>query len=280
MTHRAVPDDRYGSEAGLAALTDEAVLHPDFPQYGFGVVQAAALATRLKVDSVSLLELGVAGGNGLVALQSLCAAHTVTSGIDLRPVGFDLGSGMPEHTDYRDMPYVWQRGFFRMDRQRIEARLDQAELIIGDVASTGGEFLAQDPPPVGFISFDLDYYSSTKAAFEALLGADPEHFLPRVVCYFDDTVGPHFEMHSRFTGELLAIDEFNSEHPSRKLGKLNGLRYKLLPHEGAWVEGIYVLHVFDHPRYDEYIFPEPDRQFALDSDLTQESAPSPPRESN
>ena len=86
-----------------------------------------------------------------------------------------------------------------------------------------------------------------------------------MVCYFDDTVGPHWEMHSKFTGELLAIDEFNSRSHSRKLGKLNGLRYKLLPYEGLWVEGIYVLHLFDHPRYNEYIFPAPDRQLELDA---------------
>lgn len=253
---------RYASEAGLAALLSDAVLDDDFPQYGYGIVQAAALASRLNIDAVTVMELGVAGGNGLVHLQVLCERHAA-SGIDLRPVGFDLGEGMPRPRDHRDMPCIWQAGFYRMEREKLEMRLDRAELILGDIAGTGALFLASEPPPIGFISFDLDFYSSTRAAFDTLLHGDPERYLPRVICYFDDTVGPHFEMHSRFTGELLAIDEFNRWNEHRKLGKLNGLRYKLMPYDAAWIEGMYVLHLFDHPRYNDYIYPAADRQFAM-----------------
>jgi hypothetical protein len=269
-------DDRsaYGTVEGLASLLAAAVREAGFPQYGYGVVQAVALATQLGVPAISVLELGVAGGNGLVELQALCERHAV-SGIDLSPVGFDLGEGMPAPCDHRDMPYVWRGGFFRMDRERLEARLDRAELVIGDVAQTGRAFLARRPPPIGFVSFDLDYWSSTRAAFDALLLGDPERYLPRIVCYFDDTVGPHAEMHSRFTGELLAIDEFNREHERRKLAKPNGLRYKLLPYEGAWVEGIHVLHLFDHPRYDDYVYPERDRQFPLEVRRDTRYGPAP-----
>jgi hypothetical protein len=257
----------YTTEDGLAALLIEVAQDHDFPQYGYGVVQAAALASRLLVDSVTVLELGVAGGNGLVHLQELCKHHSA-SGVDLRPVGFDLGDGMPTPYDHRDMPYIWQAGFFRMDQDKLLARLDRAELHLGDIANTGKTFLASRPSPVGFIAFDLDYYSSTSKAFASLLLGDPEQYLPRVVCYFDDTVGPHFEMHSRFTGEMLAIDEFNREHENRKLGKLNGLRYKLMPYDAAWIEGIYILHIFDHPRYNEYIYPADDRQFSISARLT------------
>jgi hypothetical protein len=256
----------YSTEQGLSELLLDAVRDGDFPQYGYGVVQAAALAARLGISALSLLELGVAGGNGLVALEGLCDRHSGPSGVDLHPFGFDLVEGMPTPRDYRDMPYIWRDGFFRMDEAALRSRLERAHLVLGDVADTGPTFLASAPPPIGFISFDLDYYSSTRDAFEALLLGDADRYLPRVVCYFDDMVGPHFEMHSPFTGEMLAVDEFNRESHRRKLGKLNGLRYKLLPHEGPWVEGIYVLHVFDHPRYNEYIFPERDRQFALDAE--------------
>lgn len=254
--------ERYATEEGLAALLRDAVANEDFPQYGYGVVQATALAGRLGVGAVTVLELGVAGGNGLLELQRLCDVHAA-SGIDLQPVGFDLGNGMPHPRDHRDMPYIWQRGFYRLDRENLEPLLGRAELVLGDIANTGPSFLARKPPPIGFVAFDLDYYSSTKAAFDALLHAEPERYLPRVVCYFDDTVGPHFEMHSQFTGELLAIDELNNEDAPRKLGKLNGLRYKLAPYDASWIEGVYVLHVFDHPRYGDYVYPVADRQFHL-----------------
>src|SRR4051812_38422617 len=47
------------------------------PQYLYGVLQAADEALREGVDRISVLEFGVAAGNGLVALQS--AAEAVES---------------------------------------------------------------------------------------------------------------------------------------------------------------------------------------------------------
>jgi hypothetical protein len=235
-----------------------------FPQYAYGLLQAAFLASGLSYPSVAALELGVAGGNGLLELERLAAAIGGESGLDIEVSGFDLGTGMPLPLDHRDMPYIWQRGFFTMDEPLIRSRLTSARLILGDIAGTGNEFIATSTAPVGFISFDFDYYSSTVAAMRALLDADPEHYLPRVLCYFDDTVGPHEELHSEFTGEMLAIREFNDAHPDRKIAKINGLGRKLPDETEPWVEGMYVLHIFDHPRYNDYVFPAADRQFPLD----------------
>jgi hypothetical protein len=97
----------------------------------------------------------------------------------------------------------------------------------------------------------------------SMLSAAYDKYLPRVFCYFDDTVGPHEELHSRFTGELLAIDEFNTGSHRRKLAPINGLRHKLKPHDDSWIEGMYALHLFDHARYTDYVYPERDRQFLL-----------------
>jgi len=253
----------YYTEDGLARTIREAASDPEFPQYGYGVVQAAALAGALELPSMSALELGVAGGNGLVALEELSDAHSKPSGVEIAVSGFDLGGGMPPPNDYRDLPYIWREGFFRMDEARLRARLKSADLYIGDITDRAADFKSSNPSPIGFISFDLDYYSATVKAFDALLQCSPEHYLPRVVCYFDDTVGPHHEMHSQFTGELLAIQEFNQASRYRKLDKLNGLRHKVAPIDGPWLEGIFILHLFDHPLYDQYIFPERDRQFPL-----------------
>jgi hypothetical protein len=49
-----------------------------------------------------------------------------------------------------------------------------------------------------------------------------DRLLPRVYCYFDDTLGlPH----SDFAGPLLPIGEFNAAHESRKVGEIRGLRH-------------------------------------------------------
>ena len=50
----------------------------------------------------------------------------------------------------------------------LQARLGNAGLVLGDIAKTGADFLASAPPPIGFVSFDLDYYSSTVAASRSL----------------------------------------------------------------------------------------------------------------
>ena len=244
---------------GLAQLLEES----NFPPYAYGLLQAATLAERLGLRSIRAFELGVATGNGLLELERLATVIGGPSGVRVDVFGIDTGDGMPAPMDHRDMPYIWQRGVFRMDRVELEARLQHATLVLGDVADTGGELL-EITSPVGFLAFDLDYYSSTAAAMRVLLDAPPDRYLPRVFCYFDDTVGPHEEYHSRFTGELRAIDEFNRAHQSRKLAQIHGLRYKLLPLEAPWVEGMYVLHLFDHPRYGDYVFPVADRQFPLE----------------
>jgi hypothetical protein len=231
-----------------------------YPQYAYGVFQSAILATRLGIEAITVAELGVAGGNGLLELQRLCETIGMQTGTRLHAVGFDLGSGMPPPVDYRDMPYVWQQGFYGMDEARIRARLTSAELVLGDIAQTGPAFMAALTAPLGFLSFDLDYYSSTASAMRSLLEADGERYLPRVFCYFDDTVGPHEELHSKFTGELLAIEEFNAAHARRKIAKIHGFRHKVSPLDGWWVEGMHVLHLFDHPRYCDYVYPKPTRQ--------------------
>ena len=38
-------------------------------QYGFGLLQAGRLATKLGIPKISAIEFGVAGGNGLLALE-------------------------------------------------------------------------------------------------------------------------------------------------------------------------------------------------------------------
>jgi len=244
-------------------------IHPglesfDFPQYAYGISRCGALAARLAIPAITVMELGVAGGNGLVEMQRLSATAAAAGGVRIMPVGFDLGSGMPEPVDYRDMSYIWRPGFFKMDEELLRSRLTSARLELGDIVETGPAFMRSGPAPIGFISFDLDYYSSTVAAMVALLEETADRYLPRVMCYFDDTVGPHEELHSEFTGELLAIREFNDGHKTRKIGKINGLRYKLPGVDGPWVEGMYVLHIFDHPKYNDYVYPAVDRQFPLD----------------
>jgi hypothetical protein len=228
----------------------------DRPHYAYGVYSAAWLAKRLKLPGISAIELGVAGGDGLIALERIARIVAKDLGIRIAVVGFDSGHGMPKPADYRDLPYVWGEKLYPMDEVRLRARLSPETLLsIGDVRETVPEWLARsDSPPLGFAAFDLDYYSSTLAALRMFDPPSPERTLPRVYCYFDDIIWPLWACHNEFTGQLCAIREFNCEHEFKKLCVDNMLRW-MLPHPQAWTEQMYIMHDFHHPLYCTNITP-------------------------
>lgn len=251
----------------------------DRPHYAYCTYQAARQARALGIDAISAVELGVAGGNGLVALEAVAAAVERATGVRVATFGFDAGGGMPVPVDYRDLPYVWQPGFFPMDVAALEARLTRSRLILGDVAATVPGFVAEGGfPPLGFVAYDLDYWSSTMAAF-ALLDAVPDLRLPRVLCYFDDVIGDDWEMHSPFAGELLAIEEYNAAHDRAKLSPVNGLRHKRrVP--APWNDQVYVAHDFAHPLYERHVHPSDwDLGLAVNGRQRSPGRPAPARPS-
>ncbi|WP_257292085.1 hypothetical protein [Endozoicomonas sp. ONNA1] len=220
-------------------------------QYAYPVYRAAIEAQRLGIKRISVIEFGVFTGHGMQDLESIAEQVEPETGVKIDVIGFDSGKGMPPPVDYRDMPYVWQEGFFSINVDEVKKHLHRSELILGDVGETVHEFMKKDRAPIGFISFDLDYYSSTVRAFELLKYPD-KHFLPRTYCYFDDIVGDDYEIHCECVGELLAIKEFNEENEKRVLCPIHKLRNKRIVPAG-WTEHIYVFHIFDHPLYSKYI---------------------------
>jgi hypothetical protein len=167
--------------------------------------------------------------------------------VDVDVYGFDTGKGLPKPLDYRDCPNLWSPGYFPMDKEKLQSRLQKAKLLLGLVEDTVPEFIKSKPSPVAFISFDLDYYTSTMQAFK-LLEADQNLLLPRVHCYFDDIMGFTY---SDYNGERLAISDFNASHASRKISPIYGLKYFLpAAHAQAdWSEMFYLAHIFDHNLY-------------------------------
>jgi hypothetical protein len=218
------------------------------PNYAWGTLHGLYLAAALKIPRVSVLEFGVAGGNGLVSLENIAEDAESLFGINVDVHGFDIGTGLPPPVDHRDSPNLFNASAFPMDDQKLRLRLTKAELHLGDVSVTVPQFIESAPPPVAFIAFDLDLYSSTIQALKTL-EASTELLLPRVYCYFDDTLGM---THSDFTGERLAISEFNSRNEYRKISQIKGLRYFVLPQFANqwWVEAFYIAHIFDHELYN------------------------------
>lgn len=218
------------------------------PWYAYGVLSAADHARRLGKDEIWVLEFGVAAGRGLRSLAGFSREVSQETGIRIRLAGFDTGSGMPPSTDYRDHPEKYREGDFPMiDYRKLEKELgDAVELVIGDIGKTVDGFRDKLSPdcPVGFVAIDVDTYTSSKAALR-LFDGDPGLYLPMTWCYFDDCSRSHF---SRFTGELLSIEEFNVEHELRKIDNDRGVwnvHRQLGPQ--LWYDRMFILQVLDHP---------------------------------
>jgi hypothetical protein len=231
------------------------------PGYGYGTYYAGLQAKALGIEEICVIEFGVAGGYGLTALEEIASEVENKVGVRIKVYGFDMGSGMPEPQDYRDMPYIWKSGYFKMDIDLLKSRLKKAKIYLGDVKNTIDLFTKDNSTPIGFISFDLDYYSSTVEALK-LLEQSNDLFLPRVFCYFDDCVGDDLELHSEFTGELLAIKEFNQKSEKRKIAKINAFQHKRIFNSG-WNEKMFVLHIFDHPLQCQHVNPRKDWQMPI-----------------
>jgi hypothetical protein len=220
--------------------------------YGYCILQAARLAQLLGYSKISAIEFGCGGGNGLINAERHIAEVMKIHAVEIELYGFDMETGLPPPADYRDMPYYFASGLYKMDRKTLERKLNRARLVIGDVKDTCATFFDEfAPAPVGCVFYDLDYYSSTRAAL-SLQNGDASHFLPRVFMYFDDIIGNNETwLCNEYTGERLAIDEFNRDHESKKICKnyYLQLRYPSL----WWAHHMFVYHDFRHPKYNTFI---------------------------
>jgi hypothetical protein len=191
-------------------------------------------------DKVVAVELGVASGRGLLDICTAAQFFRDELEIEVLVYGFDNASGLPPPIDHRDHPEMWSQGQFDMTSvggaDALREKLPSfAKLVIGDVGETIPQFEKElNGGRLGFVSLDLDYYSSTRQALKIFeFGRDS--YLPAVPFYCDDV--SHALTFNPWCGEELAIDEFNQEHDLRKISKK----------ESFVIRHFYVCHVLDHP---------------------------------
>ncbi len=214
-------------------------------QYAFPILYAADQARKYGYETVTVIEFGVAGGAGLLNLCRIAERTLKATGIKFRVVGFDTGKGMPPPVDYRDLPESFQEGDFPMDEQRLKQALPAfAELILGDIAETIPPFLRslRSDAPIGFVAVDVDYYSSAKKAL-SVLGGSAGVYLPIVLVYLDD-IG--VDGSNPWTGELLAVNEFNRRHKLRKIAPFTLLRSRRIFKNTQWIDRTFAAHIHDH----------------------------------
>lgn len=219
-------------------------------QYAFGALEAADAARANGLSAVTLIEVGVASGGGLVNLATIAERVSAATGVHCEVHGFDSGTGMPPPVDYRDHPDLYGQGDFEMDADALRAVLPPGtELHLGPLSATIPGFLERVTPsaPIGFVALDVDYWSSTAQALELLKGR-PQQYLPRTVVYVDDIA---LDEHNSAAGARLALAEFNQATPLRRLEEHPFLANRRIFRRPAWIKQTMFLHVLDHPRRSE-----------------------------
>lgn len=223
------------------------------PHYAYCMLRAAELARQLNLDAISAIEFGVAGGNGLVFMEDFAKEVHRTTGVAIHCYGFDTGKGMPEPEGAKDLPFWFQAAQYPMDEAKLRARVPDSTLVLGDIRTTVDRFVeTYRPAPIGVVFNDTDYWSSTLASFRLFdaAAAFPEHFLPRIYKYFDDIIGSSTEMYGPYNGQLAAIKDFNRTRDNMKIHLNQNLLSRT---EYSWRYQIYYCHLFDHPRYNDYV---------------------------
>lgn len=214
--------------------------------HAYCLLEAAKAAKKMGLKKIVVIEFGVASGGGLLNIIKITDKIEKYLGIKFQIFGMDTGKGMPKPINYKDHPEYYSEGDFQMNLEALKDKLPKnVELIIGDVKDTKQILINKISPesPIGFISFDLDYYSSTLDALEVLKLSNPGNFLPLTHLYFDDIYSPN---HSVFSGVLLAIKEFNQKNQMRKIANNRFLVNTRIFTRARWIKQVYYLHVFDH----------------------------------
>jgi len=214
------------------------------PYYETILLESVLEAKELGYKKVSVLELGVAGGNGIITLEKYKKKIEKLTNIQIEIYGFDTGDGLPQIDNRYDLPFIWSTGDYKNDKQELEKRIT-SKIFYGDIKDTFEDFIKTDPEKIVSIFIDLDLYTSTKKFLNQLQKF--KHYLsPRVYCYFDDVFHPSHYINEH-NGELLAIKEFNDENTDIKIGKSVSSFYDFKFPTGT--EGLFMMHNFFHKDY-------------------------------
>lgn len=214
--------------------------------YAYCIYNAACEAKALGYEAISVIEFGVAGGNGLVNCEFHSREIERLLGVRIDIYGFDSAEGLPEENEgYKDMIHLWPNGSYKMERSKLESRLTKAKLVIGQIQETTKSFFdVCSPTPIGVMLIDVDRYSSTIPILEMVKG-DDKNYLPRVQMYFDDIFSEYESQ-----GESMAIREFNRNNSEHFYISPEGT----LPREiMGYRANIKTLHRYKHKKYNDYV---------------------------
>ena len=222
------------------------------PHYETILYETVKTAKKLGEREISIIELGVAGGNGIKSLYNYKKKIEKISNIKISIIGFDTGSGLPEVKKKEDLPFFWKSGDYTNENVNdLEKNYKDVKIYSGDISETIDVFVSETKSKIGCIFFDLDLYSSTKSFLDKIhILSEKNLLLPRTLCYFDDLFIADYGLDDT-NGEPLAIVNFNKKSEDLKLGKafdnVSDFKFPLAKNQ------IFTLHDYNNLNYNNYI---------------------------
>ena len=222
------------------------------PHYESLIYETSKNAIKLGFNEINVVELGVAGGNGIKSILKYKRKIEKILDIKINIVGFDTGTGLPNSDLKEDLPYFWKQGdYTNINLKGLEKEDSSIKIYEGNISSTIDKYIFENKIKIGLIFFDLDLYSSTKLFLDKIPAlSEKKLLLPRVFCYFDDLFVADYTLND-INGEPLAIKEFNNQFKKIKLGKtfdhITDFKFPLAKGQ------IYTLHDFENENYNKYV---------------------------
>ena len=102
------------------------------PHYETILLESCIEAKKLGYTEVSALELGVAGGNGIISLEKYKTKIQKLYNIKINIYGFDTGEGLPVINDKLNLPFLWKSGDYKVDKKKLENKVN-SKIIYGDI---------------------------------------------------------------------------------------------------------------------------------------------------
>lgn len=76
------------------------------PHYETILLESVIEAKKLGYKEVSILEIGVAGGNGILSLENYKSKIENLTNVKIKIFGFDFGDGLPKTNNKFDLPFL------------------------------------------------------------------------------------------------------------------------------------------------------------------------------
>ena len=220
------------------------------PNYALGILMAAHQAKELGYKKISIIELGCWNFEVLIDIENYIHDIKKFIDIDFNVYGFELGTGhIKEETNPRNRLYELSGGDYTFKKKDNLKKLQFSELVLGDVKDTVPKFLEEghlDEAPLGFIIFDLGFYTSAKNALQ-LLNSDSKRYLPRSIIYSDNN---YFVLKNE--ADKAAFSEFNKEG-GKMISPIGELAEQLSVSWNKWIflgKRMYMLSDLKHEKYN------------------------------